>query len=144
MTAIGRRKALLTAAAALGVMAANMVTIPANAITKTEVEQVCADSQEAYDTYQSARASFQAASGDLEEANRAVEQAEAKETRIRGQYESNQNIRKELEPQVESQALELYMQSVGSGTAGLHFQIYPNGHRGGVINPYYRVAAVCF
>lgn len=26
----------------------------------------------------------------------------------------------------------------------VHFQIYPNGYRGGVINPYYSVAAVCF
>jgi murein DD-endopeptidase MepM/ murein hydrolase activator NlpD len=102
-----------------GLLASGLAAAPAQAITRSEVEQVCADSREAYDSYQAARADFLEATEDLEEANWALDEAEAKEQRIRGQYESNQNRKTELEPQVESQAVDLYMQSVGSGTVGL-------------------------
>lgn len=114
-----RSRLLPLVAVVVGLVASTVTTSPAQAITKSEVEQVCADSREAYDTYQAARTSFVEASEDLEEANWALAEAEAKEQRIRGQYESNQNRKTELEPQVESQAVDLYMQSVGSGTAGL-------------------------
>lgn len=102
-----------------GLIASGLAAQPAQAISKSEVEAVCADSREAYDTYQAARASFADATEDLETANLALDQAEAKEQRIRTQYESNRTAREELVPKVESQAVELYMQSVGSGTAGL-------------------------
>lgn len=102
-----------------GLIASGFAAQPAQAISKSEVEAVCADSREAYDTYQAARASFSEATEDLETANLALDQAEAKEQRIRTQYESNRTAREELVPKVESQAVELYMQSVGSGTAGL-------------------------
>lgn len=102
-----------------GFVGSGLAAEPAQAISKSEVEAVCADSREAYDTYQAARATFTEATEDLEEANWALDQAEAKEQRIRTQYESNRTAREELVPQVESQAVELYMQSVGSGTAGL-------------------------
>jgi murein DD-endopeptidase MepM/ murein hydrolase activator NlpD len=102
-----------------GLLASGLAAAPAQAISKSEVEAVCADSQEAYDTYQAARASFAEATNDLETANLALGQAEAKEQRIRTQYDSNRTAREELAPRAESQAVELYMQSVGSGTAGL-------------------------
>jgi len=113
-----RLRVPVVCAVVAGLLASGFAAETAQAITKSEVEQVCADSREAYDTYQAARSDFLDASGDLEAANWAVAEAEAKEQRIRGQYESNQNRRAELEPQVESQAIDLYMQSVGSSTAG--------------------------
>lgn len=102
-----------------GLLASGFAAQPAQAITKSEVEAVCVDSREAYDAYQTARADFIEASEDLEAANWALAEAEAKEQRIRSQYESNRNARAELEPKVEAQAVDLYMQSVGSGTTGL-------------------------
>ena len=102
-----------------GLLVSGFATEPAQAITKSEVEAVCADSREAYDTYQTARVDFLEAAEDLEAANWALAEAEAQEQRIRGQYESNRNRREELAPQVEAQAIDLYMQSVGSGTIGL-------------------------
>lgn len=114
-----RPLSLLILGLIVGMLFSGFVAERAEAISKSEVEAVCADSQEAYDTYQSARSDFAEASEDLEAANWALAEAETKEARIRSQYESNRTTRAELEPQVESQAVELYMQSVGSGNAGL-------------------------
>lgn len=106
-------------AVAAGLFMSGIVSEPAAAITKSEVEAVCSGSRDAYETYQEARSAFLTASEQLEQANGILVEAEAKEQRIRGQYESNRRARDELEPQLEAQAVDLYMQTVSSNSAGL-------------------------
>lgn len=103
----------------LSLLLSSVLTTPARAITKSEVEAACQDSREAHDEYTAATERFHAATEELEVANLALTEAEAKETRVRGQYDENQIAREELTPQVEAQAVDLYMQTVGSGTSGL-------------------------
>lgn len=92
---------------------------PAQAISESEVEATCADSREAHHDYLAATEQFQKATQALDEANLALAEAESKEQRIRSQYQSNENRRQELQPDVEAQAVDLYMRSAGSGTVGL-------------------------
>ena len=102
-----------------GLVTAAFAISTAQAITKSEVEDACADSSEGYDTYQTARADFLEATEALDEANWALAEAEAKEQRIRDQFESNEQRREELVPEAEAQAVELYMRSVGGDTPSL-------------------------
>lgn len=102
-----------------GLFISGWASEPAGAITKSDVEAACSGSREAYETYQAARTAFLEASEQLERANGELVEAETKEQRIRNQYESNQRARDELEPQLEAQAVDLYIQSVSSNSAGL-------------------------
>lgn len=56
-------------AVAAGLFISGIVSEPAGAITKSEVEAVCSGSREAYETYQAARSAFLTASEQLEQAN---------------------------------------------------------------------------
>ncbi|MGH8948164.1 MAG: hypothetical protein ACRDXF_04820, partial [Acidimicrobiia bacterium] len=51
------------------VVTASLFTGTALAISRAEVDEACADSQEAYDIYRSARSDFEVAAVALEEAN---------------------------------------------------------------------------
>ena len=86
---------------------------PAQAISRADVDQACAESQQAYDTYRSARSDFEEAARTLETANQELADAEYREQRIRGIYQDRQDATSELEAEVEAQAAEIYMQSVG-------------------------------
>lgn len=89
----------------------------AAAITESEVEEACADSREAYETYRQARSDFEQAAAALDEANTALDDAEYREQRIRGIYEGRQAEQDRLRAQVEETAAELYMQAAGSASS---------------------------
>jgi murein DD-endopeptidase MepM/ murein hydrolase activator NlpD len=91
----------------------------AEAISKSQVDEACADSQAAYDTYQQARAEFQDAAVALEAANSELWDAEYREQRIRGDYEARVEERAQIQGQLQSQAVELYMQAASGPSMGM-------------------------
>ena len=98
---------------------ASLATGTALAISRAEVDEACADSQEAYDIYRSARSDFEVAAVALEEANAELDAAEYQEQRIRNAYEARQEEKAELSTRVESQAVELYMQAASGPSMGM-------------------------
>ena len=101
------------------VVMASLSTGTALAISRAEVDEACADSQEAYDIYRSARSDFEVAAVALEEANAELDAAEYQEQRIRNAYEARQEEKAELSTRVESQAVELYMQAASGPSMGM-------------------------
>ncbi|MGH8873193.1 MAG: peptidoglycan DD-metalloendopeptidase family protein [Acidimicrobiia bacterium] len=91
----------------------------AAAISKAQVKVACAESEEAYGIYTEARASFEVAATDLEEANAVLFDAEYQEQRIRGMYETRQDERAVLQEQVQAQAVEMYMQATAGPSMGM-------------------------
>jgi murein DD-endopeptidase MepM/ murein hydrolase activator NlpD len=100
-------------------LASTLSGAPAQAISKAQVDEACADSQAAYDTYQGARADFQEAAVALEAANNELWDAEYQEQRIRNAYESRVEEREQIQGQVQSQAVELYMQAASGPSMGM-------------------------
>jgi len=92
---------------------------PALGITRGQVDEVCADSEEAYGTYRAARANFEEAAAALEEANLALTEAEYQEQRIRDAYQARQDEQVALSDQVETQAVEMYMQATAGPSMGM-------------------------
>jgi murein DD-endopeptidase MepM/ murein hydrolase activator NlpD len=111
-----RRGGVVALAVAL---ASTLSGAPAQAISKAQVDEACADSQAAYDTYQGARADFQEAAVALEAANNELWDAEYQEQRIRNAYESRVEEREQIQGQVQSQAVELYMQAASGPSMGM-------------------------
>ncbi len=118
-----RRSALVLIV--FGLFVAAIPGIPAEAVSKSEVEAACAESQEAYDTYQNARGSFEEAAVALEAANLALAEAEYREQRTRGLYQSRQDERAQLQDQVEAQAVEIYMQAAAGPLMGVIYLSSP-------------------
>lgn len=101
------------------VVTASLSTGTALGISRAEVDEACADSQEAYDIYRSARSDFEVASVALDEANAELADAEYQERRIRNAFEARQEEKAELSTRVESQAVELYMQAASGPSMGM-------------------------
>jgi murein DD-endopeptidase MepM/ murein hydrolase activator NlpD len=115
-----RRNIWRGGAVALAVaMAWTLSAAPAQAISKAQVDEACADSQAAYDTYQGASADFHEAAVALEAANNELWDAEYQEQRIRNAYESRVEERTQIQGQVQSQAVELYMQAASGPSMGM-------------------------
>lgn len=100
-------------------LASTLTSAPAQAISKAQVDEACADSKAAYDTYQGARADFQEAAVALEAANAELWDAEYREQRIRDVYESRVDERAQVQERVQSQAVELYMQAASGPSMGM-------------------------
>lgn len=103
----------------VGLLGTTIPTMSAQATSKADVEAACADSKDAYDTLQAARVDFDEAATALDQANVALADAEHQEGRIRGMYQSRQDERAQLQIQVESQAVEMYMQAAAGPSMGL-------------------------
>ena len=91
----------------------------AEAISKAQVDEACADSKAAYESYQQARADFQEAAAALEAANAELWDAEYREQRIRSDYEARVDERAEIQGKLQSQAVELYMQAASGPSMGM-------------------------
>jgi len=101
------------------VLTASLSTGTALGISRAEVDEACADSQEAYDIYRGARSDFEVAAVALDEANAELDDAEYQEQRIRNAYEARQEEKVVLSTRVESQAVELYMQAASGPSMGM-------------------------
>jgi murein DD-endopeptidase MepM/ murein hydrolase activator NlpD len=91
----------------------------AQAISKAQVDEACADSQAAYDAYQGARGDFEDAAIALDAANNELWDAEYREQRIRNDYEARVDERLEIQGRLQSQAIELYMQAASGPSMGM-------------------------
>jgi murein DD-endopeptidase MepM/ murein hydrolase activator NlpD len=91
----------------------------AQAISKAQVDEACADSQAGYETYQGARADFQEAAVALEAANADLWEAEYQEQRIRNAYDARVEEQGQIKEQLQSQAVELYMQAASGPSMGM-------------------------
>lgn len=112
-------RAALVVVTLTAVVTATISTGTALGISRAEVDEACAESQEAYDIYRSARSDFEVASVALDVANAELADAEYQERRIRNAYEARQEEMAELSTRVESQAVELYMQSASGPSMGM-------------------------
>jgi peptidoglycan LD-endopeptidase LytH len=112
-------RTVVVVATLCAVVTASLATGTALAISRAEVDEACADSQEAYDIYRSARSDFEVAAVALEGANAELDAAEYQEQRIRNVYEARQQEKAELSTRVESQAVELYMQAASGPSMGM-------------------------
>lgn len=83
-----------------------------NAITKGEVDEACANSEEAYQEYQQARLEFAEAADELEAAVEVLNTATLKAERIRGSYEASRDERKKLGEELRDSAVAMYMSAV--------------------------------
>ncbi len=101
------------------VLTATIVPGTALGISRADVDEACADSQEAYDVYRSARGDFEEAAVALEEANAELSNAEYREQRIRDDYQARQDEKAALSSQVENQAVELYMSAASGPSMGM-------------------------
>ena len=101
------------------VLTASMSTGTALGISRAEVDEACADSQEAYDIYRGARSDFEVAAVALDGANAELDDAEYQEQRIRNAFEARQEEKVVLSTRVESQAVELYMQAASGPSMGM-------------------------
>ena len=99
------------------VVTASLSTGTALGISR-DVDEACAESQEAYDIYRSARSDFEVASVALDVANAELADAEYQERRIRT-ARGTSGGKGGVVGQVESQAVELYMQAAAGPSMGM-------------------------
>ena len=114
-----RKLRLAVGALIAAVLAAGFPTAPAGAITQSQVDEACANSRQAYETYQAARSDFEAAAVALEDANNELDEAEHQEQRIRSIYQGRQDEQTRLQTRVEETATELYMQAAAGPSLGI-------------------------
>ena len=92
--------------------------MPSGAVTKSQVEEACANSREQLDEYRAAQAAFEEAALGYEAALNEVERLEVKQERIQGSVESHSADLDLLQDQIEEQAVQLYMMG-GFTTTGV-------------------------
>ena len=98
------------------VLASVLPASSAGAVTEQQVEDACAESAEAYETYRAERSNFEREAEALEQAGAELDQAQHQEERIRTMHEQRQSQQADLRDRVESEAAELYMQAMAGPT----------------------------
>ena len=91
---------------------------PSDAVTKTQVDEACADSSAQLAEYRAAQSEFEEAAFGYETALNEVEALEYKQSRIEGQVESNSQQYDDVQAQLEQQAVLMYMRG-GFNNPGL-------------------------
>lgn len=100
------------------IVAASLFPATTMAVTKSQVDEACADSKAQLAEYREAQADFEAAALAYEEALNDVAFVEAKQSRIQGSVEANQGDLLVIQDKIEQQAVELYMMG-GSANPGI-------------------------
>jgi murein DD-endopeptidase MepM/ murein hydrolase activator NlpD len=94
--------------------------MPSGAVTKSQVDEACADSQAQLSEYRKARADFEEAALDYEAAMVEVTKKEDQQSRIQVDVESNSEMLGEVEKEFEAQAVQMYMMG-GFNNPGIIF-----------------------
>jgi murein DD-endopeptidase MepM/ murein hydrolase activator NlpD len=113
-----RRPALLlalTLAIAVGSFPA-----PSLAVTKSQVDAACEDSEEQYADYKAAQGRFEEAALAYEDVLNDIERLERQQDRIQGSVDNNADELLVIEDQIEERAVQLYMQG-GLSSPGIIF-----------------------
>lgn len=88
------------------------------AVTKSQVDEACADSKAQLTEYREAQAAFEEAAISYEGALNDVARVEAKQDRIQGSVEANEEDLLVIQDKIEEQAVQLYMMG-GSANPGV-------------------------
>jgi murein DD-endopeptidase MepM/ murein hydrolase activator NlpD len=88
------------------------------AVTKSQVDEACADSQAQLAEYREAQAVFEEAAISYEKSLNDVARVEAKQDRIQGSVEANEEDLLVIQDKIEEQAVQLYMMG-GSANPGI-------------------------
>jgi murein DD-endopeptidase MepM/ murein hydrolase activator NlpD len=99
-------------------LVAALFPMPTNAITKSQVDSICADSRAQLADYRAARAEFELADEDYWAVVVDLETLENKQDRIEGSVGSHADDLVVIQDQIEEQAVELYMMG-GLSTPGI-------------------------
>jgi murein DD-endopeptidase MepM/ murein hydrolase activator NlpD len=100
------------------VVAVSLFPATTMAVTKSQVDEACADSKAQLAEYREAQADFESAAIAYEGALNDVASIEAKQDRIQGSVEANEEDLLVIQDKIEQQAVELYMMG-GSANPGI-------------------------
>lgn len=100
------------------VVAASLFPATTMAVTKSQVDEACADSRAQLAEYREAQADFEEAAIAYERALNEVASVEAKQDRIQGSVEANEEDLVVIQDKIEEQAVQLYMMG-GSASPGI-------------------------
>lgn len=90
-------------------MIAALFPQPSLAVTKSQVDEACADSQAQLQELRAARTDFEGAALEYEAALNEVARVERKQANVEGSIESHSEELEAIQSQIEEQAVELYM-----------------------------------
>ncbi|MGA7226948.1 MAG: peptidoglycan DD-metalloendopeptidase family protein [Acidimicrobiia bacterium] len=108
MPATRKRVRVATLVALIGLLAP-LFPATVQAVTKTQVEEACADSRAQLDAYRSAQDDFSQSAENYETALANVDRVERKQEAVQGSVSSHSQQLDSLQTQIEEQAVELYM-----------------------------------
>lgn len=111
-----RQRAVLVVT--LTALAISLISLDGLAVTKSQVEQACANSRAQLADYREAQAAFTQANLEYEAAVLEVDRVERKQARVAGSVESHSEDLDLVQAKIEAQAVELYMQG-GYSTPGI-------------------------
>ncbi|MGH3651245.1 MAG: murein hydrolase activator EnvC family protein [Acidimicrobiia bacterium] len=94
---------------ALGALVGSLFPMPSGAVTKSQVDEACADSRGQLADYRAAQAAFEDAALDYEAALNEVEFLERKQGRIQGSVDSHAEDLLVVQDMLEEQAVQMYM-----------------------------------
>jgi hypothetical protein len=101
-------------------LAGSLFPMPSGAVTQQQVDEACSDSQEQLAEARAARAAFEEAALDYEDALNDVEFLERKQERIQGNFDAHAEDLEAVQSQLEEQAVQMYMMG-GFNNPGIIF-----------------------
>ena len=101
-------------------LVATLFPLPTNAVTRSQVDEACADSREQLAEYRRAQAAFEDAAIEYEGVLNDIERVERKQAAVEGSVETHSQDLEVLEDQIEEQAVQLYMRG-GFSNPGIIF-----------------------
>jgi murein DD-endopeptidase MepM/ murein hydrolase activator NlpD len=116
------RKAYLRVFTVISLVAlvGSLFPMPSGAVTRTQVDQACAESREQLDEYRAAQTAFEESALAYEAALNDVEFLERKQDRIQGSVDSHSDDLTVVQEKLEEQAVQMYMMG-GLNNPGIIF-----------------------
>lgn len=98
----------------------SLFPMPSNAVTRSQVDQACANSRAQLDEYRAAQQDFEDAAYAYEEVLNEVEFLERRQDRIQSDFDSHSENLESVQDQLEEQAVQMYMMG-GFNNPGIIF-----------------------